>query len=327
MSARVLTISLVVVTISVAGCGERRKSPEAVRIGASAITAPQVNHWVSVLLHEGIGGGKRAGREPVRKQAVALLIQARWLVGEAKDRGAPVSQNEVDQALAQEESTYPSRSEFAAYLRAVGKTVADVRLEAEARLAATRLRDMLTKQERPVTSADVAAYYRQHLASYAVPETRQFDIVNNLTLAQAAKLKREVEHGKDFSSHSLHEFLERPPGGIDAHTVKPEKVAITRAIFATPVGPISGPEPLLHAHSIFKVTHILRATHRPLDVVKGEIDERLKAREHRRALAAFVDSVVRRWKARTQCERAYVASGCAQYTGAAPAEDLLVIAQ
>jgi hypothetical protein len=303
---RHILLVLTLVALGLAGCGGD-SSPAVVRVGDRAITRQTAGHWQVVLSLEGGEAGRSATPATLRRQAIGRLIAADWLIGEAAARGRPVSRRAVDGQLNEQQRAYPSKGEFLGFLRATGKTVADARLEIEAELAARTLRRMVIDQVPTVSVGEARRYYAAHLHQFSIPEQRNFEIVNNLTRPAAERLKREVESGRNFSNGALQETLGRFEGPIPG-----EKGPIVRAIFAARPHEIGGPEPLLHAFSLFEVTRIRLPSVKSFAAVRESIVAKLTAQRRQRAIAAFTASWVSKWTARTDCSAGYVVSGCRQ---------------
>jgi hypothetical protein len=314
-SVGALSAMAIAVVAIVVGCGGNAAAPAVVRVGRQIITKPMVAHRQSVLALGGRRQDKASNYQTLRQQAVAQLIAADWLIGEAAAHRRPVPKQAVDQQLRQQESTYPNKSEFTSFLKVSGKAVSDMRLEIEAELAAESLRRMVISEEAPITQTEIVSYYAHHHAQYTLPELRTYDIVNNLTSAQASKLKRQVAAGKNFSRIALHESLEKFKGPIPG-----EKATIVHAIFAARAHVLSGPEPLLHANSLFEVTNIRPAKVRALGEVQEAIRVKLAAEQRRRAIGQFISGWMNRWIPKTDCIPGYVVFRCKQYAGPRGAE-------
>ncbi len=307
-----LLVVVVLNLLGVASCGGSASGPAAVRVGDVAITKATIDHWASVLSHE----GQPDHRQTLQQKALAFLISSNWLIGTAAEHGLAPSGHEVDDGLEEERNTYVSPAEFTNALKAMGKVVADVRFEVQAKLATDRLRQMLINAQPKVSPAQIASYYGLHYQSFALREQRKFDIVNHMTLKEADKLKQEVEHGRNFSQMALHESLEVRRGPTPK-----EKRAAEHAIFAAKPHTLGGPVELFRFYSLFRVNQVIPPGHRPLRSVERAIGARIASEQNRRAHAEFLKAWISRWKARTDCTPAYVVEGCRQYRGLAAPED------
>jgi hypothetical protein len=306
-----------------------------VRVGASVITRSALLHWMSVLApgHDvpdspGYGACEASRRKLVfdadtrvleqecaqqydalREQALRWLISARWVIGEAQDRGLAPSPSSVGARLR------PRRDA----LLATGATIADAKFQVEVELAAQRLR-LALDGGRPVSRAEAVRYYRRHIHRFERPETRNFAIVENLPSEEAARaLMRKLSQGADAEGLPLHESLERPTNFAS----RGGKKAILEAIFAAKPHVLSGPTRLRGRYSVFEVTRVTPPTRRPLARVLRSVTGTLSAERRRRELTRFIAEWRRRWLSRTACSPGYIVQKCREYKGPRTPEDPL----
>jgi foldase protein PrsA len=328
---------------SVAACGGAGTEDAVVRVGQAAITNADVAHWMSVIAPQhavpdppsysscAAREKARAPRatsttlrsqcerqyEALRQRALDLLISAQWLIGEAADRGVGVSARDAAHGLAEKERGLSNGAAgLGALLKATAQTRKDVELEIRARLAAARLQEAQAHGERPLTQADVAGYYREHIRQFRRPERRDFYIVEDLSSEAAAReRRREIEHGRDIASFSLHESLARSKHQLSSP-------AIVRAIFTSRPGQLVGPIAVnSQTYYLIEVNRIIPAHVQRLAQARSSIEKRLSNRRRRRALPAFVQAWATKWMARTDCKPGYVLWRCRQYAGRRPPAD------
>jgi foldase protein PrsA len=282
----------------------------AVRVGGETIAAPLVSHWTSVIARGAALASPVAesGQAP-KERALGFLLWSAWVTGEAAAHGAPVSDALVTKTLRAQEAGFPSKAEFASFLKSSGETVADMRMEIKTELAAAALSQIANGGEVNLTPAEVLSYYEHHKPQFSIDEERYFEIINYLSRPVAQKLKREAQQKHAFPRPALHESLTRSHW---LHT-EPAKGAIEGAIFAAGPHAIGGPiEFLGHHYSVFLMTKIIPSKLRPLTAVRGELEQQLTAEKHKQAFAAFTKAWVRRWKAKSDCRPGYVVEMCSQ---------------
>jgi len=311
--------------LAVAGCGGAAPSPAVVRVGAAAISKASLDHWTAAIAHGAvIANPSSSPDQPAREQALSFLISAQWLLGEAARQGVAPSSARVEQALAERKESTPGGSgEFQKMLTASGQTVSDVGFETKVRSAAAALEqrtqvlaDRLAKAG--VSAAEVEAYYHAHLAAYRHRERRDYDLIERIKSAAAARaIAKRLGPGRRFAEAAVKESPSRPrkfdaPNG---------KGTVFRAVFAAKVGVIVGPIPLDHEYSLFVLRHVAPARVQPLAEVRGSIERRLLAAHRKDALARLLAAYEQRWTARTDCRRGYVVQKCKQYAGARTAEE------
>jgi foldase protein PrsA len=336
------------VLMGVAGCGGGGEHEEVViRIGGTPITNAAIAHWMSVMSPQHVLPvpprftacksrlgevrpetsdaelDKECARRylAVRARAFAFLISSRWRIDEARNEGLGVSSTEVTEALRRKEASFSGgRDEFEESLKAIDRSLADVRFELEGELAAAAIRRHVLESVPAVTESDIAGYYRRNIAKYHIPELRHFDIGENIeSLAVATRKKREAEAGKPFTS--LHEVFPRRPYSVYVG----EKRRIIEAIFKARPHVITEPVELNGLYFLVNVTKIERAYVKSLGSVHEAIEKKLNSERRRAALGSFVSAWRRKWTARTDCKPGWVVQKCRQYTGAKTPEEPLAL--
>lgn len=239
-----------------------------------------------------------------------MLISVTWLRGEAAMQGVSPSEGAVNRAL-DERREANGVAEFQHSLSGSGRTVDDVKLEVEAKLAAAAIRQRVLRST-AVAESEVVDYYKRHRAQFREPELRTVDLVEGLpTPAVATALVRRIGTGAKFAKKAFHEVLEIEPNV----RLSPDSERVTRAIFASKPGVVSRPMSLNRHWTIFVVRKITPASFRPLSKVHATIAARLATAHRRAALDAFTKAFRSRWTAKTNCGPGYVVQGCVQYKG------------
>jgi foldase protein PrsA len=233
-----------------------------------------------------------------------------WVTGEVAAHGAPVSEASVEKALRTQEASFPSKAEFEGSLKTSGETLADARMEIKTELAAAALSQIANGEKVSLGTAEMLSYYEHHKSQFTIDEERYFEIINELPLSVAQKLKREAEQKHAFSRSALHESLTRN------HwlNTEPAKRAIEGAIFAAKPHAVGGPVRFLGPkhYSVFLMTNITPSKLRPFTAVQSEIEQQLTAEKQKRAFAAFTKAWIQRWKAKSDCRPGYVMEMCSQ---------------
>jgi hypothetical protein len=313
-SAAVLLAALACASLAV-GCGGAGSGPTVARVGGAAIDRDSVEHWTSVLERGGtpsVLGGEAPGT-PTQK-ALAFLVSAAWLQGEARREGLDISDRAVERSLAQRREV-SGNAEFEQGLEASGQTTADTELEARAELAAAAIREALARRAAAVSEATVVGYYRRNAAQFHHHEARDIEIVRGLPSAAAASaLVERVGTGAGFTRIATPEGLAQ---NTVAPTGPPTKDPLLRAIFAARAGVVSAPVRSNGKWAVFIVRKIEPPTLKPLSEVRPEILERLVAQRRAAMTTRFDREYVQRWSARTECTQGYVIPGCAHYAGGA----------
>ncbi len=139
-------------------------------IHGSSISRGWLRHWADVA-QLSLGGASRARARPL---AAESLISARWIRGEAAERGIAISRADVDRDFReQRDASFPRRREFRRFLRDSGQTVADIKWSVKTSLLTDRLRHAVTegaftrREERERLDAFVAEFSRKWRARTA----------------------------------------------------------------------------------------------------------------------------------------------------------------
>ena len=335
----------------VLACGGGQHEAVVIKVGGQGVTNAAIAHWMGVMSPQHVlpipphytacvnheRSIKRQASaadlkqtclhqyDATRRQVLSFLISSRWLTGEAARQGVAVSKREVQQHLAERQSAYSSSAEFKETLKAIAHTVADLELEIETELASAKIRGKLAQRETPVSAAEVASYYREHVHDYEIPERRFFNIAEALSSERAArKLIAEVNANPRgaqaiLSGRSLQESYPREPFS----NYIGEKRTIYEAIFKARRDVITQPIHLINAYFLIYVTRIAPAHLLALTQVRASIEKKLTEAHRKETLAGFIASWRKRWIAQTDCSEGYVVQKCRQYTGAKTAEEPL----
>jgi hypothetical protein len=97
-------------------------------VGSQSIPEPLFDHWQHVAqLAEAPVGKHRPDTHAALEEAMGFLISSDWVIGEAQDLHVHVSPTQVRQRFDRiRRQQYPKPSEFRAFLRSSGQTVADL---------------------------------------------------------------------------------------------------------------------------------------------------------------------------------------------------------
>jgi hypothetical protein len=140
-------------------------------VDGKPISRGWLRHWADVAGRSSRGGTLRA---QLRSQAAGLLISARWIRGEAEERGVKVTPAEVTRSFRkQRRVAFPRRREFRRFLRDSGQTRGNVRFRVELDLLSEKLRELVTEgaatgeEEQERLDAFVAEFRRKWRARTA----------------------------------------------------------------------------------------------------------------------------------------------------------------
>jgi hypothetical protein len=296
--------------LGLAACGGTPENAVVIRIGGAAISRATVDHWASVIERHGAFGGFRG--EPhgsARQRALALLISSNWLIGEAARQRVSLPDGAIDEALKERER---EGSGFLKHLHTTGQTLADVRLEMRAELAAEAIREELAGRASQISRREVADFYKQNRAQFSTPEQRVTDLIENLpSPAAATALVSRIGTGRRFAQRAYHERVTRSARFLSTH----EKVLVVDAIFAARPGVVSGPIMLNHRWAVFVVRKALPPAPQPFAKVRADVAKRLNVTRQHEVATRFDSEYIAYWRSRTICKSGYLGRGCPQVDG------------
>jgi hypothetical protein len=297
------------------GCSGGAPVRTALSVGDVAIGQATVAHWArAISAGESSGGPLGQLHGSARERALEFLISARWLIGDATERGLAASDATVERKLRDRIDAVPNgEAEFEKEISSLGRTSADVKLEIEAELAAAKLSQMVARHVPAVTPAEVAGYYRHHQAQFRIPDLRITDLIEAIrTRAGAIALGRRVGPGKRFAAKAVNERVRKQTPYEEAHR---DNGALVHTIFAAKPGTVAGPVRFHHAWALVVVRKVLPARIKPIGTVQEEIAGRLASERRALARKSFIAAYRRKWLARTDCRPGFIVQKCSQYRG------------
>jgi hypothetical protein len=306
-------LGALIALMCIAACGSETSSGVVARVGAAPITRSELDHWTTALMGGSGSPASDRSAEATRQRALAYLISARWLLGEATRLGAAPSRPQIHERVEERvRRSFPGgQSELREFLKATGQAVSDLELEASAELAASRLAALARANVSPPTPAQILAYYQAHSQAFTVPEVIEVALTDRKTPATAAELLAAVRAGRSFATFSRRLIVERPPGMTAANAPEP----LARAIYAARPHVLTGPVRQGPDYTVFEIKRTVPPRRQTLRQVSATIRRQLHASSLRHALAAAVGAWRARWTERTSCGPGYVVQKCRQYRG------------
>jgi hypothetical protein len=303
--------ALVLCLTGLTACGGVPGDAVVVRVGEQAITKTTVDHWIGVIERGGAFRGFRGAppRGTPKQRALALLITSSWLTDEAARQGVAVTESVVDEALLGSER---EDTKFYERLHATGQTLADVKLEIRAELAAEAIREELARRAARIAPREVAMFYRSNQRLFRSPEERIVDVIEDQPSSSAVSaLVSRLGTGPRFTKAAYHKVISRAPDGERT----PEQARVAAAIFAARPGIVSPPMMLDERWAAFVVRKVLPGNLRSLANVHAEVLQALYVHRQRVIAAAFDREYRRRGVTETRCRSGYVGAGCPQAIG------------
>lgn len=255
-----------------------------------------------------------------KNSALSFLIQANWIIGQAKEMKISATDAEVEKTFNKlKKQSFPKESEYQKFLARTGFTTPDLLLRIKIQSVLTpKIEQQVAKEaKKSVTKAEAEKYFNEHKSLYGTPERRNLLVVLTKTEAQAKSAKAEIQSGKSFASvakaHSIDPVSKAKGGELPEVEKGQQEKALSEAVFAAKENTLSGPVKTPFGYYVFEVKKVLPATQQSFSKVEASIKQQLGAQRQQKKLAAFVKEFRHRWKARTECRPQYMVELCSGY--------------
>jgi foldase protein PrsA len=257
----------------------------------------------------------KAQDQQILQQTMGTLLQSAWIEGEAKKQGVTVSQTDVNKQLViTKKQSFPTAAAYDKFLKQSGMTASDVTDRVRVQLLAQHITQKIQKQAKPVTSAQVTAYYNKNRAQFAVPERRDLLIVLTKTQAQAQAAKAALASGQKWAAVAKKYSTDpasKATGGVLRGVAKGQQDrALDQAAFSAKKGVTVGPVKGQFGWYLVQVTAITPPQQTTLAQAQAQIKPLLTQQAQQKLLASFVTDFQKRWKAETNCRAGYVVAIC-----------------
>jgi foldase protein PrsA len=251
----------------------------------------------------------------LQQQVMQLLISFQWIEGEAKEQGVKVSDADVKKQFdSQKKASFPDDKKYQDFLKQSGQTEKDILMRVRLDLLSNKIREKITKDSTKVTDAEIAKYYNANKSRFAQPERRDLLVVLTKTEAKAQAAKAAIQGGQAFGAvakkFSIDPQSKAAGGKLPAVAKGQQEQAFDKAIFSAKKGALTGPVKTQFGFYIFKVTKITAASQQTQQQATATIKQLLVSQKQQKALDDFVKTFTKKWKAKTDCKKAYATTDC-----------------
>jgi len=251
--------------------------------------------------------------QTLSQEVITLLVQDVWIQGEAYDEHVHVSKAAIAKYWAQESKTsFPTTAKLDSYLAESGFTVADLKWLALYSLGQQMITKKVDATASKVSNAQIAHYYKSHIAQYTQPERRNIELVLAKSAAAAAKVESLLAGGASFAKvakqYSIDPTTKNTGGVADGIEPGEETPVLSTAIFKAPVGVLERPVKTAFGYYVFKVTGSTPRSVESLAAASATIKAQLVDTQETTALNKLKTSFTKSWKSRTTCASAYMDS-------------------
>ncbi|MBJ7519258.1 MAG: peptidyl-prolyl cis-trans isomerase [Solirubrobacteraceae bacterium] len=245
--------------------------------------------------------------------AILSLIEAEWLMAEARDAGVTVTVTdaELDAHIGEMRRT---RYLTAGDLERSGLTIDDLRGAVWAETLRAQVEQRLVSEPPAVTDADVRAYVREHPEVLRTDERRRVALVMTLTRRRAHAARTALQAGRSWQA-----VIERY-GDVDTHlggggvlrfeSSWGENEKLRRAMFRTRRGEIVGPVATDDGWAVFEVRSITPSRRLKYQDVAPGLKRELAYWRGQEALTAWRAAYRTKWRLRTSCLADFFSEAC-----------------
>jgi foldase protein PrsA len=253
--------------------------------------------------------------EGLRDQVMQLLIQEKWVRGEADDQGVKVTDAEVRKAFEeQKKQSFPKKGEYERFLKTSGFTEQDILFRVRLEQLSNKLREKVIKGKDKVSDQQIQQYYDKNKKRFAQPERRDLRIVLTKTEAKANEAKRALEDGQKWKQvakkYSIDQASKNQGGSLLAVAKGQQEPSLDKAVFAAEKGELQGPVKTQFGFYVFQVQKVTPATQQTLEQAKATIRGILQSENQQKALDSFIKDFQKKWKEKTQCRSGFVTQDC-----------------
>ena len=253
--------------------------------------------------------------EGLRDQVMQLLIQEKWVRGEAGDQDVKVTEAEVRKAFEdQKKQSFPKKGDYEKFLKTSGFTEADILFRVRLEQLSNKLREKVVKGKDKVDDKQISDYYNKNKKRFAQPERRDLRIVLTKTEDKANEAKSALQGGGKWKAiakkYSIDQASKNQGGSLLAVAKGQQEPSLDKAVFAAKKGQLQGPVKTQFGYYVFQVQKITPASQQTLEQAKATIRGILASENQQKALDKFIKDFQKKWKDKTNCRSGYVTQDC-----------------
>jgi parvulin-like peptidyl-prolyl isomerase len=247
------------------------------------------------------------------------LLLARWVAGEAQERGIETTEREIDDELEKvKQQQFGSEKEFQKFLDQSGFTVDEARERIELQLISDRIQSDVLPASPSVSDDEIQQFYDANIQQFEQPESRDVRVIltkdeadANAALAALQKDDSDQSFKQVAKKYSVDEAT-KSTGGLRQGVVEgqSEPTLDTQIFNAQPntlVGPFKGDA----GFYVIEVQKVTPAVTSPLDDVRQQISQTLAAQRQQEIAQSFQNDFQSKWISRTFCAEGYRIDRCA----------------
>ena len=291
---------------------------------AGAITKTDFNHWLEVVAAQPQPGQKEKPKPPkpgsrqydaVKQQVMQFLVSAKWIEGEAKDRGLSASPAEVDRQFEEtKDQSFPNEKAYQRFLKTSGQTEEDLKFRVRLDVLSNKIRQQVTEGTDKVSDDEVKEYYEDNAQQFSQPERRDLEVILTKKQAEALDAKQRVEGGEKWSTVAKDvsdDPASKEQGGKLLGVTKGQQdPKLDAAVFAAVEKKIAGPIKTDAGYYVFRVSKVTKASKQSIEQSKQGIQQLLVSQKQQKELDSFSKNFRNDWRARTDCQDDFTIPDC-----------------
>jgi foldase protein PrsA len=251
----------------------------------------------------------------VKQQVMQFLVSAKWIEGEAKDRGVSATDAELQRQFKQtKDQSFPNEKAYKRFLKTSGQNEQDLLFRVRLELLSNKIRQQVTEQGQNVSDSEIEDYYNKNEQQFSQPERRDLEVILTKNQSKALAAKKAIEGGQKWSAaakkYSVDPASKEQGGKLLGVSKGQQDPQFDAAIFAAVQGKIAGPVKTNAGYYVFRVTKVTKATKQALEQSKQGIKQLLVSQKQQKALDQFSTTFRNRWRKRTDCADEYVIADC-----------------
>ena len=291
---------------------------------SGTISKTEFNHWLEVVSAQPQPGAKRRPAPPkpgsrqydaVKQQVMQFLVSAKWIEGEAKERGITATPAEVDRQFEQtKKQSFPNEKAYQRFLKTSGQTEEDLKFRVRLDVVSNKIREQVTKNAQNVSNSEIEKYYNDNSQQFSQPERRDLEVILNKNQEKVLAAKRRIEGGEKWATVakevSVDEASKGQGGKLLGVTKGQQDPKLSAAVFAAVPKKVVGPIKTDAGYYIVRVTKVTKSSKQSLEQSKQGIQQLLVSQKQQKELDQFSTTFRNDWRARTDCATDYVIPDC-----------------
>ena len=291
---------------------------------AGTISKADFNHWLEVVAAQPQPGQKKKPAPPkpgsqqyeaVKQQVMQFLVSAKWIDGEAKERGVSATPAEVNRQFEEtKEQSFPNDKAYKRFLKTSGQTEDDLKFRVRLDVVSNKIRQQVTESSQDIPNDEVEKYYNDNAQQFSQPERRDLEVVLSKKEPDVLEAKRRIEGGERWSRVAK-ELSDDPAskeqgGKLLGVTKGQQDPKLDAAVFAAIEKKVAGPIKTDAGYYVFRVTKVTKASKQSLEQSQQGIRQLLVSQQQQKDLDQFSKTFRNDWRARTDCATDYTIADC-----------------